>query len=204
MSFALVRKELREHGVITAVALALSALALLVLLESAEKAGGRFVALTRYAQTIGTLNALVLSNRLFAREYAGRTQLFLETLPIARWRVFATKWLLGGSVIALTTAAAWFATLVRLQRSEVLPWGDTLRVLSCVSLFALAVWSWSAMAAMLGRFRYLPWMIGVFLLFATEQIVGLELHALPVFRLCGQDVQMARGMPQPLELAHAV
>ena len=86
MSLALVSKELREHGVVVAAAIAISALALAGLLMQLSDLGGRFLALLRFTPTMGILLAMVAGNRLFAREYAGKTQLFLEAIPVSRLR----------------------------------------------------------------------------------------------------------------------
>jgi hypothetical protein len=203
MSLALIRKELREHGVVVLVALAFGAIAYAGGLVQADKHGGRFFAFTRYAGAFGSLNALVLANRLFAREYAGRTQLFLETLPLSRTRVFVTKWLLGFGVVAIATFAAWLAALLLAQRREVIDVRAALDVLACGGLFALAMWAWSAMAGMLGRYRFVAWFAAFLLAFIADTVAGIKLADLPVIRLLGEDVAMARAMPSTQELLQA-
>ena len=133
MSYALVRKELREHGWVIALALVLYALSLAGMLKQAEELGGRFVALTRHARSLGPLIAVLLANRLFAREYSGHTQLFLETLPIGRARVFWTKWMLGLGCVALSTAGAWYGNLRWIARTELVDRRGALAVLGCVT-----------------------------------------------------------------------
>ena len=115
MSLPLLRKEAREHGPVLAATAVIGLVALFTILGVAEDAGGRFVGLARFLLTLGPLIALVLANRLLVREYTGRTQFFLETLPIGRARVFATKWLLGCGLMLLT---AWFAWAVALRSAR--------------------------------------------------------------------------------------
>jgi len=145
MSLALVRKELGEHGWVLTIALAFDALALTAVSAAAADVG-RMAAVVRFAAVAGPLNALVVANRLFAREYGGRTQLFLEVLPISRARVFATKWLLGCGFIALTTLAAWWATLSWQRRVEVISLPDALGVLLATFAGSLGYWAFAAMS----------------------------------------------------------
>ena len=84
MSLPLLRKEAREHGPVLAATAVIGLVALFTILGVAEDAGGRFVGLARFLLMLGPLIALVLANRLLVREYTGRTQFFLETLPIGR------------------------------------------------------------------------------------------------------------------------
>ncbi|MBC7984472.1 MAG: ABC transporter permease [Candidatus Obscuribacterales bacterium] len=203
MSLPLVRKELQEHGAVLVAAFVVSALALVGFLIDADRTGGRFTALVRYVGFFGILNALVLSNRLFVREYTGRTQLFLEILPISRARVFITKWLLGFALIAVTVALAWLVTLLWVRRTEVIALNDSLRTLASVGLCGLSLWAFSVMAGMLGRYRYAAWVAVLLCLFAANYIGGIAPGELPLFRLLGSDVGMALGMPSTWELLQA-
>ena len=131
MSLALIRKELREHGWVFGAVVAFEALTLAIQLSTAGDAGGRFAALVRFAAVL-SLSALVASNRLFAREYGGKTQLFLEILPITRARVLITKWLVGATFQCGLMFTAWLVTLQFMRRTEVITWSDALRALLAV------------------------------------------------------------------------
>lgn len=197
MSFALLRKELSEHGAVLFVTGLLAAATLLALLVQAERIlGGRFVGLVRFSMLFGLLIPFVLANRLLAREYGGRTQLFLETLPIGRARAFATKWLLGCTLTLLAAGLAWLVTLRSIRRIEVLSLNDALGPLLAVSTFWFTAWCFAAMAAMLGRYRYVVWALAVLVFFALADS-GIGLNELPLLRLLGSDVQMARELPDP-------
>jgi len=196
MSLPLLRKEAHEHGAVLAATFLIAAVAMYVLLETAARMGGRFVGLSRYLLTIVPLLALVLANRLLVREYTGRTQFFLETLPIGRVRAFATKWLLGCALLLLTAWLAWVATLDFARRSEVLASADARGPLLCAATYCLAVWSFAGLAGMLGRFRYIVWgAVALAALLATD-IGGIPFFDLPVFRLLGPGMQMAVAMPE--------
>jgi hypothetical protein len=193
MSLALCRKELRDHGWVLCAAAMLSGVVLWGLLLTSDKVGGRFSALVRFVAWIATLDALLLSNRLFVREYAGRTQLFLETLPIGRGVVFATKWLLGCACMLLVTGAAFVANLRWVRQSEAVAGADAGATLWCALAFTLALWSVSVVAAMLGRYRYAAWLGLALFLGALVSVGGIPLASLAPFRLLGEDVAMARS-----------
>jgi len=196
MSFPLLRKEAREHGPVLAATAVLGALALYAMLGVAENSGGRFVGLTRFLLTIGPLVAFVLANRLLVREYTGRTQFFLETLPIGRVRVFATKWLLGCALMLLTASVAWRVALGYVRRTEVLSTSDAIGVLECAAVFSMTIWSFAALAGMLGRYRYLAWAAVIIGALLAMNVAGIPLFDLPVIRLLGQGVQMATALPE--------
>ena len=203
MSLALLRKELHEHGVVLVAMLILGAIALYGLLLQGDEQGGRFIALTRFTMLFGVLLALVVANRLLVREYAGRTQLFLETLPIARARVFATKWLTGCALLLLIACGAWLASLQWIRRTEVLSWSDATGPLLAVLAFSLAIWSFAAMAAMLGRYRYVAWIALAVTMLGANVIAGTTLMDFPLLRLLGSHVAMARALPDLLAFVQA-
>jgi hypothetical protein len=193
MSLALVRKELREHGLVLLVSALFSFVALLGFVVIGEESGGRFAALKSFALSLGVLNALVTANRLFVREYAGRTQLFLEVLPIRRSHVFATKWLLGALWVALLMAVAWASVLRHQQKTEVIALGDALHVLSATLMFATAAWSFAVMAGMLGRHRYTVWIALLITVAVAVDAGNLSPEEIPVVNLLSDRVAMARG-----------
>ncbi len=204
MSLPLLRKEAREHGPVLAATFAIGALALFALLRIAEFSGGRFVGFARFLLTIGPLLALVLANRLLVREYTGRTQFFLETLPIGRARAFATKWLLGCGFMLLAAWLAWAATLRFVRRTEVLASADAVGALLCAATFCVTVWSFAALAGMLGRYRYIAWGAVAAAALLAVDTGGIQPFDLPVIRLLGQDVQMASAVPEVSAFVYAL
>ena len=201
MSLALVRKELREHGWVFAAVVAVDGLILAVQLSTASDSGGRFAALTRFAAVL-CLSALVASNRLFAREYGGKTQLFLEALPISRARVLATKWLVGAAFQCGLMLAGWAITLQYMRRTEVITLGDAGHALLATEAFTLAVWSFSAMAGLLGRYRYLAWMMLLFLLVLLDEF-SIKAAESPLINLLTEATAMARTPVSSIALIEA-
>lgn len=191
MKLALVRKELREHWVVLGFVLALDALTLFAMLSHAAEKGGRFTALVQLMESLGLLSSLVAANRLFVREYAGRTQLFLEVLPIARAQVWATKWLLGGSYVAALTVGWWLVSWRRALRTEVISTEDALLVLLPTGSFMLVGWCFASMAGMLGRHRYTAWIALLCVMGLGVKHADISFTELPVVRLLRPDVAMA-------------
>lgn len=204
MSIALLRKEAREHGAVLGTTFAFGAVALYAALQVAANTGGRFVGLAQFLLTMGPLLALVTANRLLVREYTGRTQLFLETLPIGRARTFATKWLLGCTFMLLTAVLAWLATLSFIRRTEVLSLADAVDPLLCAVVFCVTVWSFAALAGMAGRYRYIAWAAVAAAALLAVDVGGIPFFDLPVVRLLGQDMQMAVGRPSTAAFVHAL
>jgi hypothetical protein len=192
MSLSLVRKEVHEHGWVLLVSCLFSMFVLVGFLKLGDQYGGRFTALRNFLTSVGLLNSLVAANRLLAREYAGRTQLFLEVLPIGRARVFWTKWALGWIFVSLTTCLAWWANLKWLRTTEALAGSVALRILLLSLCFALVSWSFCAMAGVLGRYRYLASVGTLVMMAAVGMTTGTPAFELPVLRLLNEPFTMAR------------
>lgn len=199
MSLALARKEAHEHAGVAILALVASAA--LLATQLARDDVGRFEPLTRFATLAITANAMLAANRLLLREYAGRTQLFLEVLPIGRARVFATKWGIGLAWVGAVTAGGWLATLEWQRRTEVIAWSDALPVLGALLCFALSVWAFAALCGTLGRYRYFAWIALLMLVAVALGPGGRAQSELPIARLLGEPVEMARIVePWPMLL----
>jgi hypothetical protein len=201
MSLALARKEAQEHAAVAVLALLASGLLILTQLILGRDGGGRFEQLVVFVGLAVPVNAMLAANRLLVREYAGRTQLFLEVLPIGRARVFATKWLIGLAWTGAITAGAWLLTLEWQRAGEVIAWSDARPVLGALLAFSAAMWAFAALCGTLGRYRYVAWIAAVALVAIATEAGGRDLDELPVMRLLGSSVQMARiADPWPMAL----
>ncbi len=152
----LVEKELRQHAV---------ALCFLFL----GMAGGDFLLaashrlstvsgtpLEGFAVAVSILAPLIcflLAQILIVGEYRHKTQLFLEGLPLARWRMLTVKYALGLSVVLISvTAALGIALAVNAGRGAI-----TARFL-LILISRAFIWSWFAYAVFFlhgffGRYR---------------------------------------------------
>ena len=104
---ALVRKEWREHRVFLLILYLIGALMLGALWVKSEQAISPFVAWHALVVTFGTVAAILIPNRLIVCEYGRGTQLFLESLPVARVTVLLSKLWTGWFALLLFMAPAF-------------------------------------------------------------------------------------------------
>jgi hypothetical protein len=153
----LVLKELREHRWVLLALWLFSAIGLAGLLHAARDEGSPLVAFRSLILVLGGLSILTLANRLVVREYTGRTQLFLETLPVSRAQVVAVKWLTGAVLLVIPMAAGFAVTLHVAFAQVVL----TSRFIQLIAVrggtFLLFGYSLAFFVALTGRYRYALW-----------------------------------------------
>ena len=154
---ALVLKELRELRWLLPAQWLLLALAQFATLTQAALSGSPMVAYQQLVTALFPLIALWLANRLVVREYMGRTQLFLETLPINRSQVIAVKWLLGAALL-LVPMAICLAVTVAAARSQVLLTPHYVALVAIRSgSFMLFAYALAFAIGLTGRYRYVIW-----------------------------------------------
>lgn len=196
MTRVLLRKELREHWAVLLALLFAGLVAYAAAVGKAKDGGSEFVAVRLFSASFALLMALVVCNRLVVREWSGRTQLFLEALPVTRLRVVTTKFLLGALLVALPVLAVLGVSALRAARWEPL----TLRYVAIVGArglaFALTFYCLAFLAAMLGRLRVGLWMALLLAWYTVEQVLKVELMTLPLMRLVEPQMAFERhGVP---------
>jgi len=154
---ALLYKELREHRWVLLAMLLLLGLAQAVTLWGAGMMGSPMVAYQKIVVTMAPLMALVLANRLVVREYMGRTQLFLETLPVSRTQVLAVKWLLGAALLFLAMAACLGAALLVARGKTLLTPHYVAMVAIRSASFVFFCYALAFAVGLTGRYRYVIW-----------------------------------------------
>ena len=189
MTRALILKELREHAWVLAALLLLHAFTLAVLLLSGKDAGSVFVSFRSLTLSLGMLGVLVLNNRLIVREYTGRTQLFLETLPVTRARVLGVKWGLGLALALLPIALALLCCALIARGREPIGVRYLAILASRAGTFLFAAHALAFLAAMLGRYRFVYWAALGFGLGLLSDSKHFNASSLPLLRLV--DEQMA-------------
>jgi hypothetical protein len=153
----LVGKELREHRWVLLALWMSCAIGLTGLLYSAKDEGSPLAALRSYVCLLGGLSILTLANRLVVREYTGRTQLFLETLPVSRAQVIAVKWLTGAVLLALPMAIG-FAVTVHVAAAQVALTPRFIELMAVRSgAFLLFGYALAFFIALTGRYRFVLW-----------------------------------------------
>jgi hypothetical protein len=184
----LLGKELRQHGfTLTFLFLMLiGALALIAGNAGLRRAlGGGFAGVQLLHHTYVPLVCLVLGQILIATEFRQKTQLFLEGLPLPRWRMLAVKFTLGLAVLVGAVAAALLVAWWSARGSEAM----TPRFAALVALKS-AGWVWFMYAlcfahAFLGRYR-VPFGIVLFFGFIALQSSGVRLSDFGPFALVNE------------------
>lgn len=192
MIHPLVRKELREHRWVLILMWLLCALSLIGLLESARRGGSPLMAYRSLVVFYGPLLALALANRLVVREYSGRTQLFLETLPMGRAQVITVKWLTGAACLLLPMAACFGLILLLASSSVEL----TNRFIVLLALrgatFLLFVHALAFVIGLTGRYRYLLWLALIAVALAINIFGQLPFQQWPPFLLVSESMPYQR------------
>lgn len=99
------------------------------------------------------LGGMVLANRLVVAEYYGRTQLFVEALPLARWEVVAVKYFLGLTLLGLIAGSSLLVTALAALSREVIDARFLGIVAARSGAYLFFFWSFFFAMGFLGRFR---------------------------------------------------
>ncbi|MDB6149948.1 MAG: hypothetical protein JWQ44_1396 [Chthoniobacter sp.] len=151
----LLAKELHQHAVTLAflALLIFGGLTLITGHDMIRRAGGGLDALRLLHYTCVPLACLVLGQALIATEFRQKTQLFLEGLPLPRWRMLVVKFCLGLAVMLATMGVALAIAWWRAREAEAM----TPRFATLLALKS-AGWVWFFYTlcfahAFLGRYR---------------------------------------------------
>lgn len=196
---ALLVKDLRQHAAVVALAtvgLALAWLLFLLATLSAPTTVSYTEVHVTFLRVALVPFALALGNRLVVAELYGRTQRFLEALPMGRLEPFAVKWLLGASILLSVALGSAVASLAVASLREPVDAGLTLSLLSRTVVFCLTIWAFFFTMGQLGKLRiplYLALgLVAVILAETTE----LELLRFGPIALVGPDFATSRiGVP---------
>ena len=177
MMRGLLTKELRQHGV-TFGFLFLALLGALTLVLSntllRQVNGGGLSAVRILHFAFVPIACLMLGQALIATEYRQKTQLFLEGLPLPRWRMLTVKFALGLVVLVFCVAAVLFVAWWSSRGSN----GMTPRFAALLALRSMG-WVWFLYTlcfvhAFLGRYRL------AFVLILIFGFYALSLYDVPV------------------------
>ena len=200
---ALALKEIIEHALVLTFVFALLSLGWLLFLLAAFgspttvtylEAHGNF---TRFALPMA---AMALGNRLVVSELSGRTQRFLESLPMRPGEPLLVKWLFGLSVLEGFGLTSLLATaLVASLREPMDPlFLFLLTVRTAIGLGTL--WSFFFSMGLFGKLRvplYLLLGLGLAVISSTT---SLEVMHFGPFGLLGQDFTLERSEFPTLEV----
>jgi hypothetical protein len=160
-AWALLKKEARQHWGASIALFALLALGVLILIGNAltDRRSTSLVEVALiYLWLFVPLAGVVLGNRLIVSEYQGRTQLFLEALPIGRAQSIAIKYAIGSGFLLASSALLIELTARLAAHSEPVSSRFLAILMVRSGAFVLCVWSFLFAFGFLGRFR-IPLMI---------------------------------------------
>jgi ABC-type transport system involved in multi-copper enzyme maturation permease subunit len=152
----LLGKELRQHAVsiIVLAVINLIAITLLLVMARGNPLLGSIFQILQWQLWILAVSAVILGNRLVVAEYQAQTQLFLEALPLPRWRMFLTKYLVGLFLMIVLGVAAFGAVLAVATNTEELSTPFVLLLLTRFLLFTWLCYGFFFLTGFLGKYRW--------------------------------------------------
>ena len=195
MIAALVEKELRQHGSMIVFFWMFIAIGLFLLksndvLSSAGGSGFYLVGWLLFA--LFPLACLVLGNALIATEFRQQTQIFLEGLPLPRWKMVAVKYCCGLVVTVLTALIPLFLTIVSGWDAEALDGSFLTLIVIKTSMWAWFAWSAIFPFSLLGRYRMMVGLTVVLGLIFAQNLGGVPVTRFGPFELIGDQFAYER------------
>lgn len=192
---ALVRKELWEHGgVLLALAVLLSSVWLFLLLANvaAPRSLTTLEVHAWFVRFFLTLTALALGRRLVVREYHGRTQLFLEALPMRRVELLFTKLGTGAFIVVSVgfLSLAMSAMIAGLREPVTLGW--LLLIAGRTLVFALSTWCFFFLMGLLGRWRFAVYAAVIAGVWILDESTAFEVSRWGPIALVGETFVLER------------
>ena len=195
MILALIEKELRQHGAMMFLFLLLSSCGMFLLQSNQllSLSGGSALYLVAWMLlVILPLGCLVLGNALIAAEFRQKTQVFLDGLPLPRWRMVAVKYLFGLAATQFTSILLLDTMLFTARQSEFIQW--PFATLLAVKTVFWSWFCWSAIFALsfLGRYRMVVGLAVVLGLMWAQHEGGVLVNRFGPFELVSERFAFER------------
>lgn len=193
---ALTLKDLAQHGWaigVLALFLPLAWGVLILAVLGTPTTVTYFEAHLGFTRVFVTLTAIILGNRLVVAEYHGRTQLYLESLPIGRFDVVVVKWLVGAAVVLAVALTSLVATAAVAASREPIELPHVTLIAARTVLFALVTWSYFFVMGFLGRARIPIYLATGVALGLLANATDLELTRFGPFAMVTQDMVLERS-----------
>lgn len=183
---ALVEKEIRQHGSMIFLFLILINAGMVILQSNrtlAISGGSGFAIVGWMLLVILPLGCLVLGNALIAVEFRQKTQIFLEGLPLPRWKMVTVKYVFGLGVTLLSSLLLLGTAMLAAWRSEAL--NATFVILLILKSVGWSWFCWSAIFVLsfLGRYRMVIGIAVVLGLIWMQQFGGILVNRFGPFEL---------------------
>jgi len=149
----LFQKEMKQHFLVLLIFCLLGYAALIINSFVRNSLSNTFETLRIFIILFVTISAFILSNQLIAREYNAKTQLFLESLPLTRFRMVLVKYVIGLFIMLGIIALSLIITFSYLAIQ-----GKTdIHIISNIIIktmgFSLVVYAFFFLFGFLGRYR---------------------------------------------------
>lgn len=195
----LLLKEFRQHAVVLGlVVLCMPAVWLLLILItfSAPATVSYMEVHTTFMRVMVIPFAFALGNRLIVTELYGRTQLFLEALPMHRAEPFLVKWFVGFFLLAGIAMFSLAGTLLVASMREPIDVPFLLSLTSRTLVFSATLWAFLFMMGLLGKMRVPIYVLLAFVLLILTETTELEVSRFGPFALIGSELALSRaGIP---------
>jgi len=197
--WALIRKDLQQHAAVIGLVVLLLPLAwgffLLAALGAPATVSYAEVHVS-FLRVVFVPFAFAVGNRLVVTELYGRTQLFLEALPMGRAEPFVVKWLLGVSLLMGIALASLVCAIAVASFREPIDLGFVSSLLSRTVVFTLTLWAFLYTMGQLGKLRVPLYLVLGLVLVILASTTELELMRFGPFALVGPDLATSRaGVP---------
>ena len=155
MITCLIRKEIHEHRwVLFALLPTLAVIYLgLVAVFKMNESGSEFEVVRVFAISFLIIAQMIICNRLVVQEYQGKTQLFLEGLPVSRTKMLLTKYVMGLVVFWILDVVILLATAFVASYSEAVTLRFFAIMCSRLIVFSTFTYTFFFMMGLLGRYR---------------------------------------------------
>ncbi len=192
---SLIEKELRQHAVIGVGLLLFLPFAYLMVLGGVHFSPDNITYLmahTIFLWVFLPLSALVLGNRLVVAEYHGRTQLFVEALPLRRIEMVTVKYVLGLLVLLFVAVCSLGISSLVASRYEPLGAAMLLFMMLRTGAFVFCLWSLLFAMGFLGRFRVPLYIALLVVLVAIDSLTELDVWHFGPFELVSTQLALDR------------
>ncbi len=179
MTAVLFRKEWRQHGLWFVILGVLTLLVFLMIVRGVNQdgtGGGAFFGIGTGMTYFFPVVSFILCHLLVAVEYRNKSQLFLEGLPLPRWKMVFVKAIIATFLTCLYTATIVLIVWFTAGSSEAISPRFLGILLSTSALFGWFVTSFYFLVSFLGRYR-IPILIIILFVFnylATSSAVPLS------------------------------
>lgn len=192
-------KELRQHTVVLAVATLGLPIAWFFFLLGALGAAATVSYMEIHANFLRFAFlpfAFAVGNRLVVADLYGRTQRFLEGLPMGRLEPLVVKWFLGAAILLGISGTSLVLGLAIASFREPIDVGFATSLGARTVVFTLTLWSFLYLMGQLGKLRVPLYLVLGLVLIILASTTELELMRFGPFAMIGQELAISRaGVP---------